>query len=358
LKKPVKIIAIVLIIAVIAAIIIVPKIFSTKDQPGPDKKQNSNQQGQVISADGFIISSQKLENEINTIGTIRANEEVEIRSEVSRKILSINFKEGAYVSSGQTLFTLDASDLIARLRRLEIDEKLAIAKFGREKKLLEMGLTSQEEYDIEENTLEQIRADIAITRIDIKKTRVRAPFSGIAGLRNVSKGSFVTPQTVLVTMQDVSRVKIDFSIPEKYAAVFKKNQELTFVVEGVDGIFNAEVYAYEPKVENNTRTLMLRAVCKNPGKKLLPGSFANVKLNISDIEKAIMIPTQALIPRLKGQSVLVVKEGRARLTDVEIGERTEEFVQVTSGSLTDGDTIITTNILRIKDNSPVNITVK
>lgn len=356
MKKPVTIISIILIVLVIAAIILVPKIFSKKEQTGSDQRQN--QQNQVISADGFIINEQVLENEISTIGTIRANEEVEIRSEVSRKIISINFREGAHVGRGQTLFSLDADDLTAKMRKLEIEEKLAKARFEREKTLLEKGLTSQEEYDINENTLEKIRADISITRIEISKTRIRAPFSGIAGLRNVSKGSYVTPQTVLVTMQDVSRVKVDFSIPEKYSPFFRKGQKLTFDVEGIEGTFEAEVYAYEPKVENNTRTLLLRAVCSNPGKKLMPGSFANVKLKLSETEKAILIPTQALIPKLKGQSVLVMRSGKAKLTDVDIGERTEEFVQIKSGEILPGDTIITTNILRIKDNQAVKVTVK
>lgn len=354
MKKPVTIIAVILLLIVIAAIFAVPRIFSKKEQPG-SQRQNQNQ---MISADGFIISEQLLENEISTIGTIRANEEVEIRSEVSRKIISINFKEGGYVGRGQTLFSLDAADLTAKLRKLEIEERLAISKFEREKQLLEKGLTSQEEYDINENTLEKIRADISITRIDISKASIRAPFSGIAGLRNVSRGSYVTPQTVLVTMQDVSKVKVDFSIPEKYSPFFKTGQHLTFVVEGVEGTFEAEVYAYEPKVENNTRTLLLRAVCTNPGKKLMPGSFANVKLKLSENDKAIMIPTQSLIPKLKGQSVLVLRNGKAKLTDIEIGTRTEDFIQVTSGEISTGDTVITTNILRIKDNTPVNVTVK
>ena len=356
MKKPVKIIAITLIPVVIAAIIFIPKIFNTKEQSGSNLRQNP--QSQVISADGFIISEQTLGNEIGTIGNIRANEEVEIRSEVSRKIISINFKEGSYIGNGQTLFKLDAADLAAKLHKLEIEEKLAIANFDRQKQLLEKGLTSQEDYDINQNTLEQIRADISITKIDINKTTIKAPFSGIAGLRNVSRGSYVTPQSILVTMQDVSKVKIDFSVPEKYIYLFKKGQKILFRIDGIEGEFEGEVYAYEPKVENNTRSLVLRAICSNPGRKLLPGTFANVTFRVSETTNAIMIPTQALIPKLKGQSVLVVKNGRAKLTDVEIGERTEDYLQITSGNINPGDTIITTNILRIKENSPVKVTVK
>lgn len=355
MKKPVKIIIFSLILVIIIAIVIVPKLFSTKDQTGRNPRQD--QMSQVISADGYVIKDQSLDNEIRTVGTIRANEEVEIRSEVSRKIIAINFKEGSYVSSGQTLFKLDASDLIAKLRKLEIEENLAKSKFERERMLLEKGLTSQEEYDINESTLEQVRADLSITRVDISKTNIRAPFSGIVGLRNVSRGSYVSPQTVLVTMQDISKVKVDFSIPEKYITFFRKGEKLTFSVDNIEGEIEAEIYAFEPKIENNTRTLLLRAICTNPGRKLLPGTFADVKMNVSVDKSAILIPTQALIPKLDGQSVFIVKDGKAKLVDVDIGTRTEESIQVKSSNLLQGDTVVTTNILRLKDGMPVKITI-
>lgn len=351
-KKPVKIILISALLIVVLGLIIVPKIISIDDKQNQNQKQNSNPQ---ISVDGFILKSAALDNDIRAIGNIRANEEAEIRSEISRKIRGIYFKEGTFVGRGKTLFRLDSDDLVARLRKQEIEENLAISKLEREKQLISKGLTSQEEYDVMENTLEQIRADISITRIDISKTYVRAPFSGIIGLRNVSNGAYVTPSVVLATMQDVSKVKVDFSIPEKYIYLFKKGQKIIFKVDGLDGEFEAEIYASEPKVENNTRSLVLRAVTNNPDKKLLPGTFANVTFRMAETQNAIMIPTQALVPKLKGQSVYVVKDGKAKLIDVEIGERTDEFIQISSNNLQAGDTIITTNILRIKENSPVKI---
>ncbi len=338
---------------VILGLIFVPKFMAKNDKPDADKKQNQN--SQRISVDGFIIKSETLDNNIKAIGNIKANEEAEIRSEISRKIRGIYFKEGTYVGKGSTLFKLDSDDLTAKLRRQEVDERLAVTKLDREKQLIEKGLTSQEEYDVLETTLEQIRAEISITRIDISKTYVRAPFSGIIGLRNVSNGAYVTPQTVLTTMQDVSKVKIDFSIPEKYIYLFKKGQMIMFKVDGIDGEFEAEVYAYEPKVENDTRTLVLRAITTNAGKKLMPGTFANVTFIVSQSKDAMMIPTEALVPKLKGQSVYVVRDGKAKLTDVDIGERTESLVQIISDNVKPGDTIITTNILRIKDSSPVKV---
>ncbi|MEO8514131.1 MAG: efflux RND transporter periplasmic adaptor subunit [Ignavibacteria bacterium] len=355
MKKIILYVALPLLVLVILGLIFVPKFMAGNDKPDANKKQGNNQQSQQISVEGFVIKSETLDNDIKAIGNIKANEEAEIRSEISRKIRGIYFKEGTYIGKGSTLFKLDSDDLTAKLRRQEVDERLAITKLDREKQLIAKGLTSQEDYDVMETTLEQIRAEITITRIDISKTYVRAPFSGIIGLRNVSSGAYVTPQTVLTTMQDVSKVKVDFSIPEKYIYLFKKGQKIKFKVDGIDGDFEAEVYAYEPKVENNTRSLVLRAITTNLGKKLMPGTFANVTFLVSESKDALMIPTEALVPKLKGQSVYIVKDGKAKLTDVDIGERTESMIQIISENIKPGDTIITTNILRIKDSSPVKV---
>lgn len=340
---------------VIIGFIVLPKLISTNKNSGDNRRQNPSQQNQPIAVDVFIIKEQILDNEIKAIGTIRANEEAEIMSEVSRKIRSIYFREGTYVTKGKVLFRMDADDLVAKLRKQEIEEELAVSRVTREKQLIEKGLISQEEFDVTENTLEKIRADISITRIDISKTTIHAPFSGIIGLRNVSAGAYVTPGVTLTTMQDISKVKIDFSIPEKYIYFFQKGGKISFKVDGIDGDFEAEVYAYEPKIENNTRSLVLRAVCTNKDRKLLPGTFANVTFKISEDKSAILVPTQSIVPKLKGQSIYVIRNSKAILIDVEIGERSEQFVQITSGNINSSDTVITTNILRLKNEAPVKV---
>jgi membrane fusion protein (multidrug efflux system) len=352
LKNPAKYIATGLIILVIAAIVIVPKLISKKENR--DKTGTSNTQGQIILSEGFIVKAQTLADEINTTGTIIANEEVELRSEVAKKIKGIYFKEGTYVSKGKILFRLDSDDLTAKLRKQQLEEQLALIKLEREKQLLEKGLTPQQDFDEAENNLDKIRADITMTRIDIEKTYIKAPFSGIIGLRNVSVGSFVNSEVALATIQDVSKVKVDFSIPEKYVSMFKVGQEISFKVEGISGNFSARVYAYEPKVENNTRTIVLRAVTSNQGRKLMPGTFANVILKLSVDKGAYMVPTQSIVPKLKGQSVFILRNGAANLVDIEIGTRTETEVHVVSG-LNEGDTLLTTNILRLKDGAKVKL---
>jgi len=352
LKKPVKYISLgLLVVVVIAAIIIIPKLTSTKDK---QEDKGGNQRSQTVLADGFVIKEAVLENNIRTVGTIIANEEVEIRSEISKKISGIHFKEGTYVGRGRTLFSLDNADLYARLRKLELQEDLLIKKMERNDQLREKGLLPMEDYEIAENELEQVRADMDILLIDISKTSIRAPISGIVGLREVSRGSYVSPTIPLTTIQDVSRVKIDFSIPERYISAFKVGQKIRFKVDGIDEEYEGEVYAYEPKVEGNTRSLLIRAIAPNENRKLLPGTFANVILNLENIDDAILIPTQAVIPKLKGHDVYVVRDGKAAQVEVQIGMRTEDKVQILSG-LAPGDTVLTTNILRLKPNAEVKV---
>ena len=350
MNKYVKLALIIVVIGV-ALYFIIPKIASKEKPP----TQNQPQGDGTTPADGYIIKPSTLENEIQAVGTIRANEEVEIRSEVSRKITGIYFKEGSTVGRGKTLFKLDDSDLNASLNKLKLDEELAVINEKRTKDLLDRGLLPQADYEIQQNTLGKIRADMESVQIQIDKTSIVAPFSGFVGLRNVSVGSYATPSNVLTTMQDLSKLKIDFSIPEKYINFFKVGQKIIFKVEGIDEEYEGEVYAFEPKLENGTKTLILRAISNRSNSKLLPGSFANVRLIMKEINDAMLVPTEAIIPNLKGQGVYVSKNGKVKLVGVGLGKRLEDKVQVIGG-VVPGDTVITTNILRLKPDAKVKIT--
>ena len=350
MNKPARNISVILIVIVLGALLIVPKLLSEKNKTQTPTGQNTSQQD--IPVDVFVIKQIDLENEVVTVGTIIANEEVDIKSELTRKITGIYFKEGTFVPSGKILFKLDDSDILARLRKLDLDEELNIKQQDREKQLLDKGLLTPDEYEVRETNIEKIRADIEVLEVELSKTEIRAPFSGIAGFRNVSIGSLVNNTNILTTIQDISKVKVDFSIPEKYIALFRPGQEITFRVDGYDEDFTGKVISYEPKLNENTRSIILRASANNKGTKLLPGSFVKVKLKLENINNAVMIPTESVVPKLKGQSVYVYQDGKAVSKDVEMGVRTEKEVQITS-NLNIGDTIIITNILRLKPNSKV-----
>lgn len=350
MKRPVRNILLILIVLVIAGIFVIPRFIATKGDQKPTSSQDSR--NAPIFADGFIVKTENADNVIRTIGSIVANESVELRSELSKKITGIYFKEGSKVSKGQVLFKLDDTELNAQLNKLLIEEELAEKNLERESLLIEKGLTTQQEYDILSNTVDKIRADIELIEIQISKTDIIAPFSGVIGFKNVSIGSYATPSVVLANIQDLSKVKVDFSVPEKYISDFSTGQKIEFTVDGISDGFEGVVTAFEPKLENETRSLTVRAVCLNPGIRLLPGTFANVTLKLNETENAVFIPTQALIPKLKGQDVYLLKDGLAKLVSVETGNRTEERVQITSG-LNTGDTVLITNILRLRPDAKV-----
>ena len=352
MNKPARNISVILIVIVLGALLIVPKLLSEKNKTQTPAGQNTSQQ--EIPVDVFIIKQIDLENEIVTVGTIIANEEVDIKSELTRKITGIYFKEGTFVPNGKILFKLDDSDILARLRKLDLDEELNIKQQDREKQLLDKGLLTPDEYEVRETNIEKIRADIEVLEVELSKTEIRAPFSGIAGFRNVSIGSLVNNTNILTTIQDISKVKVDFSIPEKYIALFRPGQDITFRVDGYDEDFTGKVISYEPKLNENTRSIILRASSNNKGSKLLAGSFVKVKLKLENINNAVMIPTESVVPKLKGQSVFIYQDGKAVTKDVEMGIRTEKEVQITS-NLSIGDTVISTNILRLKPNSKVKL---
>ncbi|HMS65509.1 MAG TPA: efflux RND transporter periplasmic adaptor subunit [Ignavibacteria bacterium] len=352
MKKNVRNISVILIVIVLGALLIVPKLLSDKSKQQAPSGQNTQQQ--EIPVDVFVIKQTDLENEVATVGTIIANEEVDIKSELTRKITGIYFREGTFVPKGKVLFKLDDADILARLKKLDLDEELNTRQQEREKQLFDKGLLTSEEYEIRETNIEKIRADIEILEVELDKTEIRAPFSGIAGFRNVSIGSLVNNTAILTTIQDISKVKVDFSIPEKYVSVFSPGQNITFRVDGSDEDFTGSVISYEPKLNENTRSIIIRASANNKGNKLLPGTFVKVKLELDNINNAVMIPTESVIPKLKGQSVFLYQNGIATSKDVETGIRTEKEIQIIS-ELNEGDTVISTNILRLKPNSKVKI---
>jgi len=287
------------------------------------------------------------------VGTLSANEEVEIRSERSGKIQKIYFREGSAVKAGEILVKIDDSELAAQLARAEQRRKLAEQLEERQRALLEKGGVSREEYDRILSELNTLKAEERLIRVQIEKTEIKAPFDGTVGLRYASEGSFVTASDRLATLQDLGSLKIDFSIPEKYARQVGRGEKVVFTVPGSERKFTGTVYAVEPKVDPVTRTLPVRAVSSNTGRALVPGGFASVELVLRQ-EKALLIPAGAVIPDIKGHKVFLYQGGKAVSRDVELGLRTSEKVEISSG-LSPGDTVITTGLLQLRPGASVRL---
>ena len=308
-----------------------------------------------VSVNGIVARTEKVGNQVYASGTVLANEEVELRPEVPGKILSVNFKEGSRVEKGSLLIKINDADLRAQLKKLDVQLKLSTEQEQRSKKLLDINGVSQEEYDISLNQVNALKADEEYTRAQLAKTELRAPFTGVIGLKNVSEGSYVSSSQTIAWMQQVDPVKIDFSIPEKYAAMVSKGAKINFSTSNSNESFIGEVYAIQPRIDVGTRTLQVRALSPNKEGKIIPGSFVKVQLVLKEYEKAIMIPTQAIVPVLKGKTVYVSRGGKAQSQKVETGIRTDSTIQITDG-LNNGDTIITSGLMQLRPDMPVRVT--
>ncbi len=320
---------------------------------GPSRSESAGRAAlQSVPVSARTMRYEPLVNRVLTTGTTIADEEVELRAEVAGRITEIHFQEGRRVRKGDLLVKLNDADLQAQWTKAESRKKLAVSNESRQRALFEKQLLSQELYDAALNELQSVEADLQLLKAQIQKTEIRAPFDGVIGLKYVSEGSYISSASRVASLQNLSRVKIDFSVPEKYAGDVVKDSEIGFSIPGSDRTYKGRVYAIEPKIDLATRTVQLRAVCDNPGERLLPGSFANIEVILRRIDRALMVPTEALIPELKGHRVFVCRNGQAVSCPVEIGLRTDTHVQILRG-LAESDTLITTGILQLRDGIPV-----
>jgi membrane fusion protein (multidrug efflux system) len=287
-----------------------------------------------------VVAPRRLEERLATTGTIRADEMVELRSEISGTIETIFFGEGARVETGEILLKLDDAELAAVRDRAQHRLKLAELREARQQDLLTQGLTSQEDYDLAFSQLSVFQAEVRLAEVELEKTEIRAPFRGILGFRYVSKGSALNPQTRIATLQKIDSVKIEFSMPERYAGKVHLNDTVHFRVKSSEESYEGVIYAIEPAVDFETRSLRARARCSNPAGVLMPGAFADVELVVNEIEGALTVPAMAVIPELGGKKVFVFENGEAMPRVVETGLRTEDAVQIVRGLNADDRVII------------------
>ncbi len=307
-----------------------------------------------VPVDVVVIQPQLLDDRIFTTGTLLANEEVELQPEVSGRVTSISFKEGSWVRKGDVLLRINDRDLRAQLKRKEFEEKQASDNEARMRRLLELKGISQEDYDKAANALGMVKAEKEIIQSELAKTEIVAPFDGMVGLRYISEGSYVTSDMTVATMQDVDPIKVEFSVPEKYAKQIKQGSEITVRVGDSDEEYEGSVYAVEAKIDPATRTMKARAKIPNPKGDLIPGSFAKVDITLQQLPNAIVVPAESVIPEMSGEKVFICVDGKVRSVPVKTGIRTETGVQIVEG-LSPQDTLVVTGLLQLTDDRAVEI---
>lgn len=304
--------------------------------------------------DALIIRPGIVKEELEVTGSLIANQEVDIVSELTRKLIRVNVKEGSFVKAGTLLFHLDDSDLQAQLEKLTQQEKLATLKEERLKDLIEHDAIVQQDYDEAFTNLKVLQAQIAELQVMISKTRIVAPFDGQIGMINVHPGAIVSVNTTLTNIEDNSVVKVEFSVPEKYANVIVPGSDHPFTIASDKKQYTARVSARGASLNTETRTLLVRAIAANPGRTLLPGQSARLNLSLSNSLNAISVSSHALIPSSLGYSVFIIKNNVVQAQPVEIGQRGSGSVEILKG-LSAGDTVVTSNLLRLGPGSPVHI---
>jgi membrane fusion protein (multidrug efflux system) len=331
------------------------RIVSNKNKNDESKGQNGKNKTTTVS--GVVVDTQTFDNNLSLSGSIEANEQVEIRSEVSGIVEGIYFSEGSNVTKGQVLFKVNDIELRAQLRQATTKEGLAAENERRAKLLLQKEAISQEEYEVARADHASAQAQSQLIRAQIAKTSVKAPFSGKIGLRSISPGTYITPTVLVAKLVNTSKLKITFSIPEKYASQVRDNSIITFTVSGSNTLYTAKIYAIEPEVAVETRTLQIRAIAENKDGKLFPGTFADVKLPLDIIKDAIVVPTEAIVPVQNGKKVFISNFGKAKEVMVETATRTDASILILSG-LKKGDTVITSGVMALKNDDLIKVKVK
>jgi membrane fusion protein (multidrug efflux system) len=355
MNKKLRLVVTSLLIILVIGIVLYPKykpLLAKKIKGNGIAGSPLRQTQQKLNAIGFVINPTHMSELINSTGTLKPDEEVDLAFETSGKIVGINFTEGTRVKKGDLLAKINDLPLQAQLEKLVAQLKMAEAKEFRQRSLLDKDAISQESYDQVQTDVQSLKADINLIKARIFETELRAPFDGNIGLRYLSEGSYTTSSTKIAKLIKISPLKIEFSIPEKYASEIKIGYPITFTIDGSNEIFKAFVYAVDPKIDVDTRTITLRALYPNKDEELKSGRYAGITLQLSQIDNAIAIPTEALIPQMDGEQVFIYSNGKAKSVKVNTGLRTASQIQITDG-LKFGDTLITSGIMQLRQNLPV-----
>jgi membrane fusion protein (multidrug efflux system) len=291
-------------------------------------------------------------DEVGAVGTLRADEAVTIRPEIAGRVVEFRFSEGQAVARGTVLVRLDQSELGAVLASSRAQLKWEEQRMARAEDMHTKGFISQQGLDDQKTNLVRARAKLAEDEAKLAKTEMRAAFPGVAGLRQVSEGQYVAPGTDIVRLEKIDQLKLDFRIPESFIGRLKAGQPVRVLVDAyADRVFPGSVYAIEPGVDDQTRTILLRARVANPELRLRPGMFARVQVQLGVREKAIWIPEAAIVP--KGQDSYVFRVlagpdggGKADLVRVQTGARKVGEVEVVKG-LAAGDLVVTEGTQKI-----------
>ncbi|CAN5606889.1 efflux RND transporter periplasmic adaptor subunit [soil metagenome] len=328
-------------------------IFFFSNCKGKQKSANTPKVSPPVIVDVVVAQLQPINNVIEASGTVIAGEYVELRPEISGKLTYLNLAEGKFIPGGTIIARVNDADLRAQVLRSKVQLDLAQKTVDRYKQLLDINGINQADYDVALNQVNTLNADIVYTQSLIDKTVIKAPFGGVVGLRQVSPGAYVTPATIIATLQKTDAVKIDFTLPETYSNEIKNGTVIEIELDAdTKQREKAVIIATEPGANTDTRNLKVRALLK--GKITNPGAFVKVYIDAGKGKTAIKIPTNCIIPDDKNNQVILVKDGKANFVNVQTGIREDKTVEIVKG-INVGDSVVVTGVLFARPKSKVNV---
>jgi len=307
-----------------------------------------------LVVNGTILQPQTLNDMFRITGVLLPDEEVDLTFETAGKITQIYFREGTFVQQGTLLAKVNDAPLQAELKKLEAQLPLAEDRLFRQQTLLEKDAISQETYQSVFTQLETLKAEIELVKARIRQTELRAPFSGMIGLRQVSEGAYASPTVVVSNLTKISPLKIEFSLTENFVNLVKPGTEISFTVENDLEVYNAAVYAVESRLDMQTLNLFARARYANPDGRIKPGQSAKIEIKIEQKENAIVIPSISSVKEMGRDIAYIYENGKAKEVEIITGIRTSSSVEVIDG-LTMGDTLLTTGVMQLRSGLPVRI---
>jgi membrane fusion protein, multidrug efflux system len=302
--------------------------------------------------DVLIAATKPMSNELEVNGSVIANEYVELHPEASGRLTYLNVPEGKFITKGTLIARINNADLQAQVDKSKVALELAEKTEQRDKQLIAINGINQSDYDAAQNIVNGYKADIEYNQALLDKTILKAPFDGYIGLRQVSVGAYVTPSTLIATLLQRDKIKIDFTVPEEYSKVLKIGASVEVEVDQTGKRKKAIIIAMEPQVSQATRNMTVRALLENS--QANPGGFAKVYIKSGLDKQAIMIPTNALIPDDKNNQVVIVRKGTADFENVSTGIRLANNVEIVSG-IKPGDTVVVTGVLFARPKAPVQV---
>jgi membrane fusion protein (multidrug efflux system) len=309
--------------------------------------------GGPVTVEVAKVATATVQEDIDAVGTLRSNEAVVVRPEISGRIDRLNFTEGAAVQKGQVIVALDDSVPAAELAQAKANLALAESNYQRTQELEKQKFVSATAKDQALNGLRVAQANVQLAEARLAKTKIVAPFGGIIGIRQVSVGDYVKEGQDLVTLEDISALKVDFRVPELLLAALRPGQTVEMATDALPGRkYVATVDAIDPLVDQAGRAVLLRARLRNSDGQLRPGMFVRTRLIVSQREKALTVPEEALVPVGADQFVFRVADGKAQRVKVRVGVRRGGAVEVLEG-LAVGDTVVTAGQLKLRDGVPV-----